>query len=137
MKPMVKARTTTIDQYLATQPAPARRALRQVRSTVGQAVPDAVEAISYGMPAFKLRGRILLYFAGWKEHWALYPGSGAVVALLGEALAPFEVAKGTIRFPLGRPVPGALVARIARLRARMVAEQQPVRGAAPRRRRRA
>jgi len=125
-------KATSIDAYLATQPEAVRARLEQLRATIHRAVPGAEEAISYGMPAFKLHGRTLLFFAGWKAHYALYPGTGRLVEALGDALAPYQVSKGTIRFPVALPVPVRLVTRIARLRAAESAERAaraPRRGA--------
>jgi uncharacterized protein YdhG (YjbR/CyaY superfamily) len=114
------ARTGTIDAYLAAQPAAVRRVLRQVRDTIRKALPGAEETISYQLPAYRLSGRIVLYFGGWAEHYALYPGTNRFVSTLRKELAPYEVSKGTIRFPLTEPVPVRLIARIAKLRAKEV-----------------
>ncbi|HPG89046.1 MAG TPA: DUF1801 domain-containing protein, partial [Hyphomicrobium sp.] len=65
----------SMDAYIAAQPDDMQRALSRMRAAIAKAVPDAVETISYNMPAFKLHGRVLLYFAGWTEHYAIYPGS--------------------------------------------------------------
>ncbi|MEQ1651228.1 MAG: DUF1801 domain-containing protein [Hyphomicrobium sp.] len=105
------------DAYIAAQPQAMQRILETVRATVRKAVPDAVEVISYNMPAFKLHGRILLYFAGWSEHYAIYPGSAGALAEIKDELALYKVSKGTIRFEVSEKVPVKLIARIARLRA--------------------
>ncbi len=76
---------------------------------------EAQETISYRMPAYKLNGNRLVYFAAWKRHIALYGASSAVDAFRKE-LSPYEVSKGTIRFPLDKPIPFELVARIVRFR---------------------
>lgn len=110
----------TVDSYIAAQPEDLQRALTKVRATIRKAVPDAVELISYQMPAYKLHGRVLMYFAGWTAHYAIYPGSATTVADLAEDLAPYKVSKGTIRFERDVAVPVALVKRIALLRAREV-----------------
>lgn len=123
---------TTIAGYISAQPPAARAALTQVCAVIRKAVPGAVESISYGMPTFKLGGRALLYVAGWKAHYSLYPSSDRLVATVGAALAPYERSKGTIKFPLDRPVPSALIATIAKVRATMLAEE----GRSPRRARR-
>ncbi|HET7217585.1 MAG TPA: DUF1801 domain-containing protein [Vicinamibacterales bacterium] len=113
-------RYTTIDEYLAAQPRDVRQLLAHVRRTIRKAVPAAVETISYGIPAYKLDGRVLIYFAGWKEHYALYPSTARLVAALQDELAPYDRRKGTIRFPLTGRVPAGLIGRIARFRAREV-----------------
>ena len=78
------------------------------------------------MPTYKLAGERVLYFAGWTNHYSLYPASDAVLERFGEALAAYEVEKKTIRFPLSEPVPAALIAAIAGLRAREVGARQTV-----------
>jgi len=79
-----------------------------------EAVPDAEETISYLIPTYKLRGSPVLYFAGWKKHYSLYPASGGLVAAFQDELAPYQVSRGTIRFALSGPVPVKLIERIAK-----------------------
>src|ERR1017187_4597159 len=107
----------SVDEYIASQPEASRAILARVRSTIRKAVPRAEEAISYKIPAYKLDGRAVLYFAGWKRHYSLYPATGRILAAFQDELAPYEVNKGTIRFPLAEPVPVKLIARIAKFRA--------------------
>ena len=114
---MDKTKWTSIDSYLAAVPAEARASLQQVRDAIAAAVPDAVEAISYNMPAFKYGGRVLVYFAAWQRHCALYPADASAVDHFRQALAAFDVDKGTIRFSYSLPVPVDLIASIARYRA--------------------
>ena len=121
-KVRVMKRCTTIDEYLAAQPEQVRRLLSQVRRIISKAVPGATEAISYGIPAYRLDGRVLIYFAGWKQHYSLYPSTARLVAALRDELAPYERSKGTIRFPLDRRVPAGLIGRIARVRGREIRE---------------
>ena len=97
--------------------------LLRVRSAIRKALPGAEEVISYQIPAYRLRGSVVLYFAGWKQHWSLYPASGPLVAAFKNDPALCDVSKGTIRFPLSRPVPLRLVGRIARFRAKEAAER--------------
>jgi len=107
-----------VDDYIAAFPPRVRRVLERVRATIRKTVPAAVETISYKIPAYKLRGKALLYFAGWERHYAIYPaGSRAVAAAFADELADYEMSKGTIRFPLDEPVPVELIARIAAFRA--------------------
>jgi uncharacterized protein YdhG (YjbR/CyaY superfamily) len=113
---MPKTDFKTVDEYLATLPAATQAVLRRVRGAIRKALPDAEEHISYQIPAYKLDGKTALYFAGWKEHFSLYPASAALVAAFGDELVPFAVSKGTIRFPLSQPVPLKLVERIAKFR---------------------
>lgn len=111
----------SVDDYIAAQPEDLQRALKKVRATIRKAVPEAAEQISYQMPAYKLHGRVLMYFAGWTEHYAIYPGSATTVAELADDLKPYKASKGTIRFERDTAVPVELVKRIALLRAREVA----------------
>ena len=114
-----------VDEYIAAAPKHARRALAVVRKTIRSALPNASETISYKIPAFRLHGRIVVYFAAWSEHYALYPGNTAVVAKFRNELLPYEIAKGTIRFPYERPVPTRLISSIAKFRAAQVTAKQP------------
>jgi len=114
---MAKTDFESVDDYIAAQPEAAQGALKRVRSIIRKAVPKAGEAISYKIPTYKLHGSPVLYFAGWKKHYSLYPASDRLVAALGKDLAPYEVNKGTIRFPLSEPVPVAVIERIAKFRA--------------------
>ena len=75
----------------------------------------------------------MLFFAGWKQHYSLYPATKRVIDAFKDDLAPYEVRKGTIRFPLTKPVPVRLIGRIAKLRAKEVAERKKAKGAAPKR----
>jgi uncharacterized protein YdhG (YjbR/CyaY superfamily) len=121
----------SVDAYLAAQPAPARAVLRRVRSALRAAVPGAEERISYQIPCVVLPEGAVIYFAGWKAHFSVYPASAAVVEALAGELARYEVRKGTIRFPLDEPAPLRLLARIARLRAKEVREHAKAKRAAP------
>jgi uncharacterized protein YdhG (YjbR/CyaY superfamily) len=118
---MAAARFASVDEYLASQPEAARAALERVRRAIRAALPRAAEGIAYQIPAYKVGGRAAIYFAGWKRHYSLYPVSREIAAALGEALGPYELAKSTLKLPLSRPVPGRLIARIAKLRAKALA----------------
>lgn len=115
-----------IHEYIATFPRPVQTVLKRVRTAIRKAVPGAQETISYKIPTFKLNGRSVLYFAGWKEHYSLYPSSARMIAKFKKELADYEYNdKGTIRFPLDGPVPEELIAGIARFRVREMAEHTP------------
>jgi uncharacterized protein YdhG (YjbR/CyaY superfamily) len=120
---MAKTDFKSVDQYIATHPEDVQAILKRVRSIIRKALPGAEEAISYQIPAFKLDGKAVLYFAGWKQHYSLYPATDPVVSALEDELAPYEVTKGTIRFPLSGPVPVRLIERIAKLRAKEAAQR--------------
>ncbi len=113
-----------VDEYIASQPEAVQGILGRVRSAIRKAVPEAEEVISYKIPAYKLPRGVVLYFAGWKQHYSLYPATKRVVAAFKDELAPFDVGKGTIRFPLCQPVPVGLIGRIAKFRAKEVAERE-------------
>jgi uncharacterized protein YdhG (YjbR/CyaY superfamily) len=107
----------SVKEYIASKPADVRVVLERVRRAIRKAVPVAEEGLSYQMPVYKLNGLAVLYFAGWKAHYSLYPASDALVAAFARELAPYKRSKGTIRLPLSQPVPVNLIERIARFRA--------------------
>jgi uncharacterized protein YdhG (YjbR/CyaY superfamily) len=114
---MARTNYASVDAYLAAQPEHARPVLEAVRAAIRAALPAAEELISYQIPAYRVAGRTAIFFAGWKSHYSLYPVSAALVAAFAGELEPFEVEKGTIRFPLGAPVPAELIGRIAAFKA--------------------
>jgi uncharacterized protein YdhG (YjbR/CyaY superfamily) len=118
---MDKTDYKSVDEYLAAQPPVVQRLLKRVRATIRKAVPGAQEVISYKIPTYKLHGRPVLYFAGWKQHYSIYPSTSQVVAAFRNDLQSYEVSKGTIKFPLSGPVPVRLIAGIAKVRAKEVA----------------
>lgn len=121
---MGKLNFKNVDEYVARQPAAAQFVLKRVRGVIRKALPDAEEVISYNIPAYKLDDRVVLYFAGWKHHYSLYPAGARLVARFGDRLAPYAVTKGTIRFPLSQPVPVKLIESIARFRAKELFSHQ-------------
>ncbi len=134
---MAKTDFKAVDGYIAAQPEGARPILQRVRSSIRKAVPGAQEVISYQIPAYKLPAGAVLYFAGWKQHYSLYPATAGLVATLKNDLAPYKIkiSKGTIRFPLSEPVPVRLIERIAKFRAKEVRGRARVKLARPKRRR--
>jgi uncharacterized protein YdhG (YjbR/CyaY superfamily) len=94
-----------------------------VRRAIRKALPKAEEVISYKIPAYKLHGGVVLYFAGWKQHYSLYPAGDRLVAAFKDELTPYKISKGTIRFPLGKPVPVKMIERIAKFRATEIAKR--------------
>jgi uncharacterized protein YdhG (YjbR/CyaY superfamily) len=106
----------TMDEYLAAVPEPARTTLSKVRAIIRSVVPaEATEAISYGMPTFRYNGA-LLAFGAFKNHCSFFPMSLAVMAALKDDLKKFETSKGTIHFPLDKPLPATLVKKLVKAR---------------------
>ena len=123
---MAKAHFKSVDEYIASQPESVRTRLKRVRRIIRTAVPMADEVISYNIPTYKLRGDRLLYFAGWKQHYSLYPASPRMVAAFKNDPQIYKLSKGTIRFPLVAPVPEKLIEQIAKFRAKEIAERAKV-----------
>jgi uncharacterized protein YdhG (YjbR/CyaY superfamily) len=128
---MAKTDFKSVDEYIASRPATIQAVLVRVRDTIRKAVPEAEEVISYQIPTYKLHGDPVLYFAGWKQHFSLYPASANLVAVFKDDIAPYVVNKGTIRFPLSQPVPVKLIGRMAKYRAREIAARVQAKAAAP------
>jgi len=127
---MSKTDFKSVDEYIASQPEDVQAILGRVRSTIRKAVPEALEVISYKMPTYTLYGGRLLYFAVWKLHYSIYAATEQVVAAFQKELAPYEIDKGTIRFPLSDPVPVKLITRIAKFRAKEVGGREKAKTAA-------
>jgi len=122
---MDKKPPATVDEYLAIVPEPARTTLEKMRKAIQSAAPEAAEAISYGMPAFKYQGRGLVAIAAFKNHCSLFPMSGAAIEKFKAELAGFHTSKGTLQFPLDKPLPGSLLKKI--IRARIAEIEKPPR----------
>ena len=120
----MKTDIKSVDEYIASQPDGAQSALNRVRSTIRKAVPQAEETISYKMPTYRLHGERILFFAGWKRHYSLYPATKRIVATFKQELRPYEISKGTIRFPLSEPIPAKLIERIVKFRAKEVSHRK-------------
>ena len=120
----MKREIESVDEYIAAQPEAAQRALELVRTAIRKAVPKAEESITYKMPTYKMHGERLIYFAGWKQHYSLYPATKRLIATLKNDLKPYEVVKSTVRFSLAEPVPAKLIERIAKFRAKEVSESK-------------
>ena len=110
------AAPTSVDDYLAALPAEPRAALEQLRQTIKAAAPEATELISYQMPAFRDRGRLLVSYAAFKNHCSLFPMSMKVIEEHREELGPHYTGKGTIRFTADTPLPTALVEKLVKAR---------------------
>jgi uncharacterized protein YdhG (YjbR/CyaY superfamily) len=123
-----------IDAYIAGFPREVRAVLARVRSTIRKAMPGAQEAISYRIPTYKLHGKPVLYFAGWREHYSLYPFNGRVAAAFKDQVAGYKTSKGTIQFPIADKIPVKLIEGIARFRAKEAANGATKKAATPKRR---
>lgn len=105
----------TIDDYIATYPKEVRKLLEELRSAIRKASPEAEEKISYQMPAFALKG-ILVYFAAFKNHIGFYPTSSGIKRFKAE-LEEYKSGKGSVQFPIDKPLPLSLITKIVRFRA--------------------
>lgn len=121
---MANTHYQSVDEYLAAQPESVRAQLVKVRAAIRKALPEAREVTSYQIPAYRLPAGMVIYFAGWKEHYSIYPVTEGILAEFKDELGPYEVGKGTIRFPLSGRVPVGLIGRIAKLRAKEVAARK-------------
>ena len=111
-----KKKPKTIDEYLKNVRPDHRKTLQKLRQTIQTAAPKAEECISYGIPAFRLNRRLLVFFAAWASHCAFYPGSAATLKNFRNELRNFETSKGTIRFSPDKSLPGALVKKLVKTR---------------------
>jgi uncharacterized protein YdhG (YjbR/CyaY superfamily) len=111
-----KRGSKTIDEYLARVNPKQRAALQKLRQTIRTVMPNAEECISYGIPAFRLNGRSVVFFGAWADHCSFYPGSSATLKKFRDDLKDFETSKGTIRFSPQKPLPSALVKKLLKAR---------------------
>jgi len=110
-----KTQFKSIDEYIATFPDNMQKILEELRSTIKAAAPDAGETISYNIPTFTLNGKYLIYFAGWKNHISLYPipiGTDS----FNKQVSKYAEGKGTLKFPMDKPLPMKLIAKIVKLK---------------------
>jgi uncharacterized protein YdhG (YjbR/CyaY superfamily) len=106
----------TVDEYLAGVDADHRDALQKLRETIHTVAPTAEECISYGIPAFRLNGRSLVFFGAWANHCAFYPGSSNTLKKFRNELRNFQTSTGTLRFSPDKPMPVALVKKLLKAR---------------------
>jgi uncharacterized protein YdhG (YjbR/CyaY superfamily) len=111
----MKTQYETIDEYIETFPQEVRVILERIRQTIRESAPEAIETISYQMPTFKLNGKNLVHFAAWRRHIGFYPTPSATEAFRKE-LSPYKAAKGSVQFPLNKPIPYDLIEKIVLFR---------------------
>ena len=111
-----KKKPKTIDEYLAIVKPDHRKTLQKLRQTIQTAAPKAEECISYGIPAFRLNRRLLVFFGAWANHCAFYPGSAATLKKFRNELRNFQTSKGRLRFSPDKPMPVALVKKLLKAR---------------------
>ena len=110
------AETSPVDGYLARLPDEQRRALDRLRAQLRRLLPNAVEAISYGMPAFKVADRAVIWYAGWKAHCSIYPLTDSFLLSHADRLKGFRRTKGSLHFRPDAPIPEELVEELVRAR---------------------
>jgi uncharacterized protein YdhG (YjbR/CyaY superfamily) len=110
-----KVRFHSMDEYIATFPEETQKKLEELRATIKAAAPEAEEKISYQMPAFALRGNLVL-FSAWKNHLGFYGTSDAIQEALKNELSMYANAKGALKFPFDKPLPKELISKIVHLR---------------------
>ena len=104
-------KASTINEYISSFPEDVQNVLEKIRKTIKEAAPDATEAISYQMPTFKINGKNLVHFAGYKNHIGFYPIPSGIEAFKKE-LSTYKQGKGSVQFPLDRPIPYDLIKKI-------------------------
>src|SRR5213078_3840828 len=116
----MKRNPKTVDEYLASVNSDHSKALQKIRETVHAVAPNAQECISYGIPAFRLNGRALVFFGAWANHCSFYPANSAMLKKLRDDLKGFQTSKGTIRFSPDKPLPESLVKKLVKARVAQV-----------------
>jgi len=118
--------TKTIDEYIASSPKDVQAILKKIRATIKKAAPKAEETINYGIPTFTLNGN-LVHFAGFKSHIGFYPTPSGIGKFKKE-LSVYEGAKGSVKFPLDKPIPYGLITRIVKFRVKENLERAEAKG---------
>jgi uncharacterized protein YdhG (YjbR/CyaY superfamily) len=116
---MEKSKPNSIDEYMVNFPKETQLILEEIRKTIQKTAPNASETISYGMPAFKQNGKVLIYFAAYPHHIGLYATPQGHEAFKAD-LAKYKQGKGSVQFPINQPMPLALIARIVKFRVEII-----------------
>jgi len=114
----------TVDEYIDGVPEPHRGSLVSLRETLRAILPDATEAISYGIPVFKVNGKAIAGYAAFKNHCSYFPHSGSVLPAVAGELESYDWEAGTLRFPPDEPLPPALVDRLVATRLQQLGFEQ-------------
>ena len=114
--------TTPIDQFISQYPPEIQTIMQKIRALIQKSVPGAEEAMSYGIPTFKLNGKNLVHFSAFKEHIGFYPTPTGIEKFKKE-LSAYEGAKGSVKFPLNKPIPYTLITKIVQFRVKEVSAQ--------------
>jgi|SRR5579885_3542410 len=115
---VTKQKFETVEQYFASLAPDARKTLSKVREAIIAAAPDAEELIRYQIPSFRVHGAALVYYAAFKDHCSFFPANAnTIFKQFKEELKGYEISKGTIRFPIDKPLPASLIKKIVRARA--------------------
>ena len=109
-----------VDAFIKASPKRSQAKLKEMRRIVRSALPESQEVISYKMPVYKVRGRMLIAFAGFKNHIGFYGMSGTFLDAFKKELKGYETSKGTVRFPLDKPLPAGLIKKLVKARARQL-----------------
>lgn len=109
-------RSGTVDAYMAALPGLVRGPLEELRATIRSTAPEAAEVIAYDMPAYRLNGKFVVSFSAFKNHFSLFPASGAVMAVHGDVLRPHLAGKATLRFDAAKPIPVEVIEDSVRIR---------------------
>lgn len=117
----MKKQFETIDEYIEAFPKDVQKILEKMRLTISKVAPEAEETISYRMPTFKLRGRVLVYFAAFKRHIGLFPPAPREFK---NELSKYEGPKGNLKFPTDEPIPYNLITKIVRFRRKVILDQK-------------
>jgi len=112
-----------VDDYIAGFPADVQKVLEKVRKTIRKAAPKAKESISYQIPTYKLDGKVMIYFAGFAKHVSVYPAPRDAKEFKKE-LGAYKGGKGTIQFPLDKPIPYDLITRIVKFKLKRITESR-------------